>query len=356
IMDAFMVLPRRDNRLILVKGMARHAAGDFIEVIIDEAPLRMAMIDYATNILALSLVISIFTVGLVYRTLHRLLVGPMRRITGAMVAFRDDPLSGDNMIAAKGRADEIGQAEQALADMQADVRDALRQKEHLAALGGAVSKINHDMRNILTSVQMLSDTIVESDDPQVQRLGPKLVAALDRAVRLTENVLKFGSSQEAPPSLTHLGLHALVDDVIATACPTTGGEVDKGRVQVENNVPRNLVVVADADQLFRILLNLVRNAVQAFADSGKAGKVCIDAGADVDAVQICVMDNGPGLPQKAQDHLFAPFQGSSSRGGTGLGLAIAQELARGHGGEITLDYTGKTGTQFSIRLPKGVVG
>lgn len=354
IMDAFGVLIQKADRKILVKGMARHAAGDFIEVVIDEASLRTAMVDYATNILALSLVISIFTAALVYLTLHRLLVGPMRRLTSAMVAFRDDPLQGGVEAKVNGRVDEIGQAEHALADMQHDVREALRQREHLAALGTAVSKVNHDMRNILTSVQILSDRIIESEDPQVQRFAPKLIAALDRAVRLTENVLKFGSSQEAPPTLTHLGLHALVDDVIATACPATEGEVDKGQVQLENNVPRALVVVADADHLFRILLNLVRNAVQAFEGAGQAGMVCIDAEQKGDELQICLMDNGPGISPKAQATLFAPFHGSTS-GGTGLGLTIAQELAKGHGGAITLDHTGANGTQFSIRLPNNGV-
>lgn len=357
--DAFLALGRNDNRKILVKGMARHAAGDYIEVVIDEAPLRAAMIDYATNILALSLVISIFTAALVYRTLHNLLVGPMRRLTSAMVSFRDDPLNGGIEVKPNMRVDEIGQAEHALADMQADVREALRQREHLAALGTAVSKINHDMRNILTSVQIMSDRLVESEDPQVQRLSPKLLAALDRAVRLTENVLKFGSTQEAPPTRTHLGLYALVEDVIATACPVTEGEgdfaqIDQGQVRLENNVDRALVAVADADHLFRILLNLVRNAVQAFAGAGQAGMVCIDAQQVDDELQICIMDNGPGISKRAQETLFKPFHGSTS-GGTGLGLTIAQELAKGHGGEITLDYTGENGTQFSIRLPnKGV--
>ena len=136
--------------------------GEFLEIVLDEAPLRKAMLTFSVNILLLSLVISGITAMLVFFALHYLLVRPMGRITANMVAFRADPENPSRIIAESGRRDEIGTAEEELAAMQRELASMLHQKSRLAALGLAVSKINHDLRNLLASAQLFSDQLSTS--------------------------------------------------------------------------------------------------------------------------------------------------------------------------------------------------
>ena len=115
------------------------------------------MIDFAGRILLLSVMISLITAGLVFLSLNALMVRPMRRITASMMAFRRDPEDPAATLPQTSRADEIGMAQRELIDMQASLRAALRQKERLAALGTAVTKINHGLRNILPTAALVSE-------------------------------------------------------------------------------------------------------------------------------------------------------------------------------------------------------
>jgi len=116
------------------------------------------------------------------------------------------------------------------------------------------------------------------------------------------------------------------------------------------------VVLADAEQLYRIIGNLVRNARQAIVNSGRPGEISVMADEDHAEWMIRVADTGPGLPARAREHLFKPFQGGTTKGGSGLGLTIAAELVRGHGGTLILERSDATGTAFCITLPKGNFG
>ena len=129
--------------------------------------------------------------------------------------------------------------------------------------------------------------------------------------------------------------------------------VGDGDVVLSENIPPQFTMSADPEQLYRVISNLVRNARQAIIATGDSGEITVSAYEDDDNWWIEIADTGPGLPQRAQEHLFTPFQGGASKGGTGLGLAIASELIRAHGGALELDRTGPAGTVFSIRLPKG---
>ena len=155
---------------------------EFIDLVMDEEPLRKAMLRYSTDILFLSLVISCISAALVYLALHYLFVRPMRRVTANMIAFRADPENSDRVIAPSARNDEIGTAERELATMQIELASMLHQKNRLASLGLAVAKINHDLRNLLASAQLFSERLAKIPDPGVQRFAPKLVHALERAI------------------------------------------------------------------------------------------------------------------------------------------------------------------------------
>src|SRR5215469_1320589 len=247
IIDAFGTLLSRDNDLMRVVGSAP-MGGDFVELVMDEAPLRQAMLKFSVNILLLSIIISAITAALVYFSLHYLFVRPMRRIGAAMIAFRGDPEGGNRITWTSTRRDEIGIAERGLAATQVEIASMLHQKSHLAALGLAVSKINHDLRNLLASAQLFSDRLSSISDPTAQRFAPKLMAALERAIAFCQSTLSYGQAQEPPPDRRTIALEALVDDVRENV-----GLGPDARIRFIDAVERGLKVDADPDQLFRVL-------------------------------------------------------------------------------------------------------
>lgn len=348
IRDAMRTLVDRDERIARVIGNPVRGGGLLIEVTMDEMPLRAAMIDYGLNILALSAVISVFTAFLLFLAVQGLLVRPIKRVVGHMQSYAKSPEDARRIIEPSARVTELRDAETALKSMQQELTSALKQKERLAQLGGAVAKVSHDLRNMLTSAQLFTDRIEGSDDPLVKRMAPKLVGSIARAVALCETTLAFGRVDEPAPMLSRVNLSRIVEDVIDSES-LAATDYD---ISFSADIPTGLLLRADGEQLFRVIFNLVRNARQAIMATGEAGEVNIQATEDDSAWWIKVHDTGPGLPAKAQEHLFQPFQGGVRKGGSGLGLVIAADLVRGHGGRLSLEQTGKNGTTFVIQLPK----
>lgn len=344
--DAFMALGESEDRVLRIVGRSPKQDGVTVEVLLHETPMRMAMIDFSWRILALSLFISFLTACAVYLSLQWLMVRPMRRLTENMMAFRDAPEDQRNVIATSDRSDEIGIVTRELAGMEDAVRTALRQKARLAALGSAITKINHDLRNILATARLVSDRLADSSDPKVQRLAPTLVGSIDRAVTLCEQTLAYARDELPRPRRERFVLGELVEEVGRVVALLTK---DGGAWQTF--VPEGLVVHADRDQLFRVFVNLGRNAVEAGA---RQVRVTAALHGSSDLI-VEVADDGPGIPSKAQDKLFQPFAGTARAGGTGLGLAIARELVRAHGGELALARTSADGTSFRIELPGAAV-
>ena len=339
--------------VIRVVGPAPMTHGEFLEIVLDEMPLQKAMWTFSVNILLLSLVISGITATLVFLALNYLLVRPMRRITGNMIAFRADPENPARIIAESGRGDEVGTAEEELAAMQRELAFMLHQQSRLASLGLAVSKINHDLRNLLASAQLFSDQLSNSADPKVQRFAPKLMRALERAIAYAQSTLSYGAAQEAPPERKTVEVEPLIEEV-HEALGLSFDVPIRWIVSVE----RGLTMEADHDQLFRVLVNVARNAVQALETRGQRDpardQIRITGRREGSVVVLEVSDTGPGVPEKARAHLFQAFQGSARAGGTGLGLAIAAELVRAHGGEISL-VPGTIGATFRIAIPDRAV-
>ncbi len=347
ISDAFASLADPTNRIVRVIGNPVQSGGELIEITMPTKPLRDAMVDYGVRILALSALISAVTGFLLFLAVQRLLVVPIRRVVLHMQAYAEAPEDARRVIAPTARIAELRVAEEALATMQTQLTGALRQKQRLAQLGGAVAKISHDLRNILTTAQLFADRIEGSTDPAVARSAPKLVNSISRAVSLCESTLTFGKAEEPPPSLKRFALRRLVEDVADGE-----GLGTESPVSVVIDVVPDLYLRADHEQLFRVLANLVRNARQALEAVGQGGTIEIAAGEDITHWWIRVGDTGPGLPAKAREHLFAAFQGGARKGGVGLGLAIAAELVAGHGGKLDLIRSDSEGTEFLIRLPK----
>ena len=347
--DGLLRMITPEAQTIRVIGNPVREAGLLIEVTMPTEPLRMAMIDYGIRILILSLVISVMTAALLFFAVRRLMVNPIKRVVSHMSAYAEAPEDANRIIEVQAGVREINEAEAALHALQTDLTGALKQRERLAQLGEAVAKISHDLRNILNVATLVADRLETSEDPGVRRITPRLVNSLSRAVNLCESALAFGRAEEPPPRLTRVDLSDLLSDVIENE-RIAGDGVD---VSYESCAEPGLMARVDPEQLYRVLANLVRNARQAIAATGKPGVVKLHAKASETSWEICVRDTGPGLPKKAQDHLFQPFQGNARKGGSGLGLVIASELVKGHGGTLELLETSEAGTSFRIVLPAG---
>lgn len=347
--DGLRALFQDHNRVLRVVGTPPLDPDVTIEVVLDETPMRKAMYGYSWRIFSLSIVISLFTAGLLYFTLQWMMVRPIRRITASMIAFRADPEGPAVTLPDTARRDEIGIAQRELKAMQEELRAALAQKSRLATLGAAVAKVNHDLRNTLAKAMLVSDRLADIDDPEVQRVTPRLYEAMDRAVALCSATLNFVSDVRPALDVSRFGLKGLLDEV---GSALVGVEM---AVEADAATPAPLWIVdidpavaieGDREQLFRVFFNLGQNAIQAGARA-----VRIAAAASDGRVRVTVKDDAAGLPPRAQERLFQPFVGSARRGGTGLGLPIARDIVRAHGGTIALVETGPAGTTFAIELP-----
>lgn len=349
--DAMRCLVQSENQVIRVIGDPVQKAGLLIEVTMDTKPMRTALIDYGLNILLLSAVISVFTAFLLFLAVRRFLVKPIKGVVGAMITYAEAPEDSRRIIEPSAGVTELREAEMALQTMQRQLTSSLLQKERLAQLGGAVARISHDLRNILTTTQLLTDRMERSDDPNVRKAVPKLLNSIGRAVNLCESTLAFGKAEEPSPTLDRFTLTNVVDEVVENERLASMGE----NITISADLASGMVIRADQEQLYRVLSNLVGNARQAIIGTGQPGSIVISAQENETEWMISVTDTGPGFPNKALDHLFQPFQGGARKGGIGLGLAIAAELVRGHGGRLELQSTGEDGTSFTLYLPKSIV-
>ncbi len=343
--DTVDVLFAPPGRLLRIRAEPDGRPGEVIDVMLQEDPLKQALGAFSRRILLVSVVIAFGVGAVVYFALFVLFVRPMRQLAGDMMRFSQAPDDSSRMITPSGRRNEIGQAEAELARMQAEIRQALQQRERLAALGEAVAKINHDLRNVLTSAQLVSDRLAMDNDERVRKMGERLVRAVDRGVRLCEATLEFGRAEERPLARHSLNLAALLDEASGDA------RLTEGEAEWRNGVDPDLVIDADPDYAHRIFLNLFRNALQAMHAAGGDMRLEATAHRVGAALQIHIADTGPGLPDKARANLFKAFTSSTRKGGTGLGLSISRELARAHGGDLVLLETGDDGTVFAVTWP-----
>ncbi len=346
---AFETLWVDGDRNIRVIGRPDPGRADEVEITIRASPLKAALLGYARRTLYITLVLSAVTGAILYLVAQRLFIAPVRIIAANMTAFREDPEDASRVMRPSSRIAEVAEAEAALAAMQTDLREALRQRARLAALGRAVAKISHDLRNMLASAQLMAERFEGSRDPMVQRSGSKLIGSIGRAIALCESTLRYGRAEEAEPVPRRIALSALAAEVGDAVFPD-GDEADAA-VRFECSGLDGLLIEADPDQLFRVLVNLCRNARQAIESSGRGGLVRLSAREEGGRVEIDVADDGPGMPTKAVEHLFEPFVGAARKGGSGLGLAIAQELTALQKGRLDLLSTTTEGTVFRITLP-----
>lgn len=345
--DAIGALIGGGQRRLRVIGEAPDDPETLVDVVVEEGPMWQAMTRYSARLVALSVALSLTVALLLVLTLQTMVVMPIRRISGALARFRERPEDAAADTPGSGRGDEIGFVEDELARLRRDLRQALAEKTRLAALGASMTRIGHDLRNILTTSVLISDRLERSEDPQVRKVAPRLIESLDRAVRLCAETLNYARSQPATPEPAPFLLGELVESVRAAVAERS--EPVEWRVEVDPGIE----IMADQDQLFRVLLNLVRNAYEAIGKQG--GLIELVATTGQAGLTLSIRDTGPGIPESIKGRLFQPFAGSGKSDGNGLGLAIAHELVRAQGGDISLVSTSPLGTIFNLSLPARAV-
>jgi signal transduction histidine kinase len=325
-----------------------------IEFAFDETTLVQSLRRVSYNFLTISLTIAAVVTCVLWAALWRMVLQPVRRLTSNIIAFGESPQDASRVIAPTGRSNEIGRAEAALAVMQGSLAHELAQGKRLAELGMAVARINHDLRNILSAAQLISDRLATIPDPLAQRLAPRLVATLDRAIQFCQSTLTYGASRELPPSRHRFDLSDLVSQVVES-----GQAEHDVAIDYNIDIPPRFCVYADPDHMLRVLENLSRNAAQALMAKGATDgrpKAIRFAAIRTDGLALIeISDTGPGFPLDQHDRIFEPFHKSTSDVGAGLGLAIAADLVTRNGGAITLapakadDFY--CGARFLIKLP-----
>ncbi|MBX8824301.1 HAMP domain-containing sensor histidine kinase [Ochrobactrum sp. SFR4] len=346
---ALRTLTSGGNKTMQVSGPPDYS-GTAVEFVMSDDALHNRLVKNSRIIAAISLLISLIAAALIYFIIHRLLLRPVGHMYENMFAFGQKPDDPTLIIDGSCRKDELGYAQNRLAQMQTHLQHLFQERKHLADLGLAVSKINHDMRNILASAQLMSDSLADTDDPVVQRFSPKLIRTLNRAITYSETVIAYGRTQEAVPVRQQRLLRPLIHEVedMLVLPPDV-------QIAFRNMVPVDFEAYIDKEQMLRVLNNLCRNAVQAMSAYHRQPEtekcLTISAWRIGSTCYIAVADTGPGLPKKARDNLFTAFRGSTRSDGTGLGLVIAQELVRAHGGTIELRDDYKDGALFEIRVP-----
>ncbi len=325
-----------------------------IEIAFDETPLINSLWRVSRNFLNISLTIAAVVTCVLWAALWRMVLRPVRRLTSNIIAFGERPQDSSRVIAPSGRGNEIGRAETALAIMERSLAHELAQGKRLAELGMAVARINHDLRNMLSAAQLISDRLATIPDPLAQRLAPRLVATLDRAIQFCQATLTYGAGREQPPSRRRFDLSELVGQVVEAAQAENEAAID-----YNIDMPPRFCIYADPDHTLRVLENLSRNAAQALIAKGASDgrpKAIRFAAIRTDGLALIeISDTGPGFPADQSERIFEPFHKSTNEAGAGLGLAIAADLVARNGGAITLapakadDFY--CGARFLIKLP-----
>lgn len=341
--DTLVTLFIKGRRIIQLIDNPPGETGVEISVFMDERQLYEELYIYSLHVLERLGLISLITAVLLYLSLQWLIVHSIYRITHNLADFRKDPQNPACVLEPGQRRDEMGVLERELTRMQSTLRTALAQQSRLAAVGKAVSRINHDMKSILSTVSIASERLAKADDPAIRKIARLLVGSVEKAVDLCTQTLDLARGEQAVPQRTRLHLHDLIDEVGAAL----GLDSQEG-IQWRNEVDETLEINADTERLYRVFMNLLRNSAEALAGHGT---IRITAWRTGNTVAIDVIDTGPGIPEQIRTHLFEPFTGSARPGGIGLGLATARDLVRAHRGELTLAEAGPQATRFHIELP-----
>ena len=300
-------------------------------LVIDQSPFQAAVRASFANALLITGILVLAAVLALRLFLHRQYEAPLTALIETITEFSDDPSVASQIPEAVTQSRDFIAAAQALDSLQRNTLLALRQRERLADIGEAVAKINHDIRNVLSSATLVADTLLASEDPRVRRMAPHIVRSLEQSVELCQSMLDY-LAETPVPAPVRFDMTELASEI-----------QEASGIEIAYSGPAELRL--DRTMLSRSLLNLARNAATAGArqlsiDVWRAGRLGV----------IDVSDNGPSIPRDQWDELFLAFR-SKRRGGSGLGLAIARDLAVAQGGNLKLTRSTEEGSEFCLQLP-----
>lgn len=326
------------------------AGQDSLELLIPRQALRQELIAYLKNIFWLSLIIAVITGTLIYLSMSALIIRPVKQLAEDMTAFRENPERRRAVRDPSKRKDEIGQLEREFIDLKQSQRAAFRQRERLAGLGLAVAKINHDLRNVLSSALLISDRLSMNPEPKLSDMGERLTRTVERGIGLTEEVMAYSRAETADPQIQDTRIAFTIGEAAADVI------AQFPKTQFRNMVPTELMVRTDPDHAYRIFHNLFRNAAQAMAvHCEKNCRLQVSAETRDGLAELRISDTGPGLPERAKENLFQAFSSAQAHSAetksTGLGLSISKELAKAQGGDLNLMSSDESGTRFLLTLP-----
>jgi PAS domain S-box-containing protein len=239
------------------------------------------------------------------------------------------------------------------ADELARQREALYQREKLAALGSLLAGVAHELNNPLSVVVARAVMLEEQGDPKTQAAAVRMRAAAERCARIVRTFLAM-ARQQAPERGP-----VAINEVVSAALDITAYAVRTSSIEVALDLADDIPSLrADADQLHQVLLNLIINAQQALQDHPPPRRIELTTRFDPasDIVRITVADNGPGIPKHLRARVFDPYFTTKPVGiGTGVGLAVSFGIVEAHGGTLTIDCPMEGGAVFTIALPVGAV-
>ena len=278
---------------------------------LDQTAIRDVVRGYMPMIFAALITLLSSLSIILYFVIRRFYVAPLNSLTSTLTEFAADPTIPRPTSKALKINKDFRDAAKALDELQRNTISEMRQRERLADIGEAVAKINHDIRNVLSSATLVADALLNSDDARVNRSAPHVVRSLEQAVDLCQSMMDYLVAVP-DPQLSTFAMHNIANEL-----------TDATKMQITYSGPAK--IHADRKMMQRIFLNLARN-------SGNAGatKLNIDIWRAGHLGIIDVSDNGHGIPKRQWDDLFLAFK-SHGRGGSGLGLVITQDLVAAQG-------------------------
>jgi two-component system NtrC family sensor kinase len=231
------------------------------------------------------------------------------------------------------------------------LQDQLIQSEKMSAIGQLIAGIAHDLNNPLASVVGFSDFLAESGDvPQALAEPLRVIRQeAERAATIVKNLLSFARRQEGERHPQ--AIQPLIESVLALLKNELMALKVETNLVVEPNIPD---IEMNPNQIKQVFVNLLTNAAQAIASTGRLGHITVTAKRWLDGVAISVADDGPGIPEELLPRVFEAFFTTKTEGeGTGLGLSICQGIVKEHGGRITLESSQGVGATFTVELLSG---
>jgi len=325
--DTVLFLVSKRQAPIILTGQIDGISTSFI---IEKSHIFHDIMDYALVVLVLVFLglPVLITAGLLM--IRRAEQRPMADLIKTIHMMADDPTVTQPIPESIRKIKDFDDLAQALELLQLNMVRILQHRERLAEIGEGVAKINHDIRNVLSSATLVSDALMASDDDNVRKSAPFVMRSLEQAVDLCQSMLDY-LKQAPTPTYVNFDLMVLLEEV-----------KDATSLEISYSGPR--AMYADRGMMYRILLNLGRNAGTAGAtalniDVWRVGHLAI----------FDISDNGAGIPRDLWPTLFSPFKSRQSSGG-GLGLTIARDLALSQDAILKLSRSSEAGSEFRIQF------